>query len=187
MGEQAGLAPGTRSGLWSNMAAAIVALQPETAVIENVHGLLSSPAVRTTPEGATDDGHDPETTTPSDDAIATLRDMEPDPGIWETNQPDLFGRWAPFAETWPTSGYLHDGSVYRLRPSALLTTGSASSASPTALFWTHSPRTPPAAGRAWTRRLGAGRSRCHIRSSTSPCTDRLVCPSRAPNRRRCDP
>lgn len=57
-------------------------------------------------------------------------------GIWQTSQPDLFGQWAPYAETWPTSGYLHDGSAYRLPSSVLPTTGSASSFSPTALFRT---------------------------------------------------
>ena len=39
MGKRAGLAPGTRSGLWSYMAAAIDALQPQLVVIENVRGL----------------------------------------------------------------------------------------------------------------------------------------------------
>lgn len=43
VGKGAGLAPGTRSGLWSHMAAAIDALQPELVVIENVRGLLSAP------------------------------------------------------------------------------------------------------------------------------------------------
>lgn len=47
VGKRAGLAPGTRSGLWSHMAEAIEALQPRYVVIENVRGLLSSPAVRT--------------------------------------------------------------------------------------------------------------------------------------------
>ncbi len=44
VGKRAGLAPGTRSGLWAHMAEAIDALQPEWVVIENVRGLLSSPA-----------------------------------------------------------------------------------------------------------------------------------------------
>lgn len=43
--KRAGLAPGTRSGPWSNMAAAIEALQPEFVVIENVRGLRFAPAV----------------------------------------------------------------------------------------------------------------------------------------------
>jgi site-specific DNA-cytosine methylase len=46
VGKRAGIAPGTRSGLWAHMAAAIDALQPEWVVIENVRGLLSSPATR---------------------------------------------------------------------------------------------------------------------------------------------
>lgn len=77
VGKQAGLAPGTRAGLWSHMATAIEALQPEFVVIENVRGLLSAPAARTTPEGATDARCNPETATPSDDATATLREVEP--------------------------------------------------------------------------------------------------------------
>ncbi len=71
VGKQAGLAPGTRSGLWSHMAAAIEALQPEFVVIENVRGLLSAPAVRNLPEGATDARSNPATATPADDASAT--------------------------------------------------------------------------------------------------------------------
>ncbi len=43
VGKRSGLAPGTRSGLWSHMAEAIDALQPQLVVIENVRGLLSSP------------------------------------------------------------------------------------------------------------------------------------------------
>ncbi|WP_150462658.1 DNA cytosine methyltransferase [Nesterenkonia ebinurensis] len=79
VGKQAGLAPGTRSGLWSHMAAAIEALQPEFVVIENVRGLLSAPAVRNLPEGATDARSNPATATPADEASATLREVEPDP------------------------------------------------------------------------------------------------------------
>lgn len=76
VGKRAGLAPGTRSGLWSHMAEAIDALQPQLVVIENVRGLLSSPAVRTTLEGDDDAQHNPESATPGD---ATLRDLESDP------------------------------------------------------------------------------------------------------------
>ncbi|WP_069164889.1 DNA cytosine methyltransferase [Nocardia altamirensis] len=45
-GRRAGLGEGTRSGLWSHMAAAIVALDPRYVLIENVEGLLSAYAVR---------------------------------------------------------------------------------------------------------------------------------------------
>ncbi|MCW4355807.1 DNA (cytosine-5-)-methyltransferase [Hoyosella sp. YIM 151337] len=79
VGKQTGLAPGTRSGLWSHMAAAIEALQPEFVVIENVRGLLSTPAVRNLPEGATNARSNPATATPAADATTTLREMEPDP------------------------------------------------------------------------------------------------------------
>ena len=71
VGKRAGIAPGTRSGLWAHMAAAIDELQPEWVVIENVRGLLSSPATRAARQG---DGHDQRN--PRD---ATLRGMEPDP------------------------------------------------------------------------------------------------------------
>lgn len=43
-GQRKGLAEGTRSGLWSRMAAAIDALQPKLVVIENVRGILSAKA-----------------------------------------------------------------------------------------------------------------------------------------------
>ncbi|MBN9607639.1 DNA cytosine methyltransferase [Cumulibacter manganitolerans] len=76
VGKRAGLAPGTRSGLWSYMAAAIDALQPQLVVIENVRGLLSSPAVREPLEGDDDAQSNPDHATPGD---ATLRDLEPDP------------------------------------------------------------------------------------------------------------
>ncbi len=76
VGKRAGLAPGTRSGLWSHMAAAIEALQPELVVIENVRGLLSSPAIRTQQERDDDEQRKPNDATPGP---ATLRNLEPDP------------------------------------------------------------------------------------------------------------
>ena len=60
----------------------------------------------------------------------------PTRGIWETTQLDLYGLTAPFSAIWPTCGWMHDGSAYRLPLSALLTTASASSSSPTARFRT---------------------------------------------------
>lgn len=75
VGKQAGLAPGTRSGLWSFMAAAIDALQPELVVIENVRGLLSAPAIRPQAEGDPDADCNPSVTT-SD--RATPGGVEPD-------------------------------------------------------------------------------------------------------------
>ena len=75
VGKGAGLAPGTRSGLWSYMAAAIEALQPALVVIENVRGLLSATATRPQRQGA-DDARNPDDATT---ARATLRDLEPDP------------------------------------------------------------------------------------------------------------
>lgn len=76
VGKRAGLAPGTRSGLWAHMAAAIDVLQPEWVVIENVRGLLSSPAIRPPAEGDDHDRRYPGDATPDD---ATLRGLEPDP------------------------------------------------------------------------------------------------------------
>ena len=70
VGKMAGLAPGTRSGLWSYMAEAIEQLRPEFVVIENVRGLVSAPAIRATPEGGNRATPEP----------ATLRDLEP--GFW---------------------------------------------------------------------------------------------------------
>ncbi|GAA1485689.1 DNA cytosine methyltransferase [Brachybacterium fresconis] len=83
VGKQAGLAPGTRSGLWSFMAAAIEALQPRLVVIENVRGLLSTRAVRPEMQGATPDERNPDPATAAiataaDGATATLRNLEPD-------------------------------------------------------------------------------------------------------------
>ena len=76
VGKRAGLAPGTRSGLWAHMAAAIDALQPEWVVIENVRGLLSSPATRQAAEGDDHDRRNPGDATPDG---AALRIVEPDP------------------------------------------------------------------------------------------------------------
>ncbi|OKL53192.1 DNA (cytosine-5-)-methyltransferase [Bowdeniella nasicola] len=76
VGKRAGLAPGTRSGLWAHMAAAIDALQPERVAIENVRGLLSSPATRPPAQGDDHDRHNPGDATPDG---ATRRILEPDP------------------------------------------------------------------------------------------------------------
>ena len=126
VGKRAGLAPDTRSGLWSHMAEAIDALQPQLVVIENVRGLLSSPAVRAPLEGADNAQRNPEPATPSD---ATFRDLEPDPWVWETAQLDLSGQPAPYSAIWPTSGWMRSGSAYQRPLSALLTPDFASSSS----------------------------------------------------------
>lgn len=55
-GRKAGLAEGTRSGLWSYFAEAITVLRPQYVVIENVRGLLSAKATRT--EGLEEFGSD---------------------------------------------------------------------------------------------------------------------------------
>jgi len=76
VGKRAGLAPGTRSGLWAHMAAAIDALQPEWVVIENVRGLLSSPATRPPAEGDDHERRNPGDATPGS---ATFCGLESDP------------------------------------------------------------------------------------------------------------
>lgn len=76
VGKRAGLAPGTRSGLWSYMAAAIEVLQPRLVVIENVRGLLSSPAIRAPAKGDDDAHRNHDDATPDP---ATLRNLESDP------------------------------------------------------------------------------------------------------------
>ncbi|SDD86278.1 DNA cytosine methyltransferase [Actinokineospora iranica] len=43
-GKRVGLRPGSRSGLWSQMAYAVSVLRPRLVVAENVRGLLSAPA-----------------------------------------------------------------------------------------------------------------------------------------------
>ncbi|WP_420714012.1 DNA cytosine methyltransferase [Streptomyces sp. NRRL WC-3742] len=44
-GRRAGLNPEARSGLWLHVARAVEALRPHLLVVENVRGLLTSPAV----------------------------------------------------------------------------------------------------------------------------------------------
>lgn len=124
VGKRAGLAPGTRSGLWSHMAEAIDALQPQLVVIENVRGLLSSPAVahswkETTMRNAT----------PTTQPFAI---WNPTRGVWETSQLDLSGQPAPYSAIWPTWGWMRNGSAYQRHLSALPTPGYASSSSPNA-------------------------------------------------------
>ncbi|OUZ07019.1 DNA (cytosine-5-)-methyltransferase [Aeromicrobium sp. PE09-221] len=78
VGKRAGFAPGAASGLWSAMAAAIEALQPRLVVIENVRGLLSTPAQRTAPEGADHEHCNPGDANREQDATATVCDLESD-------------------------------------------------------------------------------------------------------------
>lgn len=75
VGRRAGLAPGTRSGLWARMAEAVGALQPEWVVAENVRGLTTTHATRAQ-QGASDERvHEP-----FDSLGAALRDLESDAG-----------------------------------------------------------------------------------------------------------
>ncbi|MDR1188218.1 MAG: DNA cytosine methyltransferase [Bifidobacteriaceae bacterium] len=54
-----GLAPGTRSGLWAEMATAISVLRPSWVVAENVRGLLSAPAAPTPAQPEPGGGREP--------------------------------------------------------------------------------------------------------------------------------
>jgi hypothetical protein len=56
----------------------------------------------------------------------------PTRGAWETSQLDLSGQPAPYSAIWPTSGWMHDGSVYQLPSSAHPITAIASSSLPIA-------------------------------------------------------
>ncbi|MFV4913233.1 DNA cytosine methyltransferase [Microbacterium lacticum] len=98
VGKGAGLAPGTRSGLWSHMATAIDALQPELVVIENVRGLLSAPAIPLPFEH-------PRCTQPRrcNQRARNRRSQPGTRGCWETSQADLFEHTEPFSGIWPTS------------------------------------------------------------------------------------
>ena len=184
VGKRAGIAPGTRSGLWAHMAAAIDALQPEWVVIENVRGLLSSPATRPPAEGDDHDQRNPRDATPD---RATLRVMEPDP--WHLGDDAarplralgavlgdlvdlrLDARWIGL----PAS--LVGAPHQRFRTFALARR---------AVPHPHWRATHHAAGRHLTRcGPGAGRSRSRTRSSTSPSTDRLARRTGEPNRRCC--
>lgn len=83
VGKRAGLAPGTRSGLWAQMAQAIDVLQPDWVIAENVRGLLSASAVRPDPQGGPD-ARNAATATPDTEQGATgqgatVRGLEPDP------------------------------------------------------------------------------------------------------------
>ena len=91
-------------------------------------GLLSAPATR--PEM----GYqvDPLTVILQPLTMQPFATLHPTRAVWGTHQPDLFGRQAPYSETWPTCGMTHDGSAYRLHFPALITIASVSSSSPTA-------------------------------------------------------
>ena len=69
------------------------------------------------------------TATPQPPVLQPFAIWNPQHGVWETTQPDLFGLSAPFSAIWPTCGMTRGGSAYRLPLSALLTTGSGSSSS----------------------------------------------------------
>lgn len=178
VGKQAGLAPGTRSGLWSYMAAAIEALQPRWVVIENVRGLLSAPAIRPETQGAIPNGRNLDIS----DATATFRDLEPDPwGLGDSAT-------RPLRAAGAVAGDLAD-LRFDARWIGLPASLAGAPHHRFRIFILASRRgvVPDAAG-LWTRcaRDGA-RSRCRIRSSTSRCTDRLAHRAAGANRRCCGP
>ncbi len=137
VGKRGGLAPGTRSGLWAHMAAAIDALQPEWVVIENVRGLLSSPATRPPAEGDDHERRNP--------AGATWRrnpsrhGTRPVASGRQLNSTSTGSRRRSRRSGRPAAGCTMDrptGFPCRLSTSALLTNASVSSPSPGALFRT---------------------------------------------------
>jgi hypothetical protein len=102
-GQRAGIAEGTRSGLWLHVARAIRELRPSLVVIENVRGLLSARADS---------------------------DMEPCPwclGDHGGAESILCGHLALFSQTWPASGSMRSGVVYPPPPSEPPTNASGSS------------------------------------------------------------
>jgi len=114
------------------MTTVIDALRPEWVVIENVRGCSPHPPAAQ-PRKETTMNATPEPQPPRAQPFAVWNPIR---GVWETSQPDLYGRLAPYSETWPTSGTTHDGSAYPLPSPAHRTPGSAPSSSPTALFRT---------------------------------------------------
>lgn len=80
--------------------------------------------------------HATPTTQPAPMPPQPFATWNPTRGVWETSQPDLYGRLAPYSETWPTSGMTRGGSAYPLPSSAPRIHGSASSSSRDALFRT---------------------------------------------------
>ena len=74
--------------------------------------------------------------------VQPFASWNPTRGIWETTQLDLYGRSAPFSAIWPTCGWMHDGSAYRLPSAALCTPRSPPSTSPSALLHTPRPTGP---------------------------------------------
>lgn len=171
VGKMAGLSPGTPSSLWSHMAEAIDALQPEYVGIENVR---ADCCPRPPSEPDRKDQPMPDAT-PTPQPPTTLRSQpfatwNPTRGIWEMMQPDLCGRSAPFSAIWSTCGETRDGSAYRRPLSAFLTTGSAASSAPTSktLF-----RTPLASDSSH-----GGESLERVRAQTGH--DRAVAPDNRP-------
>lgn len=99
VGKGAGLAPGTRSRFRSHMAAAIDALQPELVVIENVRGLLSVPAIRPAPEGATPNCAQPRRCNRQSCNCRSQFGTR----LVAAGKCDLFGRTEPYSGIWPTN------------------------------------------------------------------------------------
>lgn len=186
VGKRAGIAPGTRSGLWAHMAAAIDALQPEWVVIENVRGLLSSPATRPPAEGDDHEQRNPRDATPR-------RRNPSQPGT----RPVASGRQRSSTSTGSRRRSRRSG-----RPAAGCTMDRPTGfpcrrSSPTLPYLRPRPahcsaphwrRTHHAAGKRSTRcERDEGRSRSRTRSSTSPSTDRLAHQAEERNRRPCGP
>ncbi|WGH85152.1 MULTISPECIES: hypothetical protein [Auritidibacter] len=110
------------------MAAAIDALQPVLAIMENVRDLLSAPLIRPTPAGTTPDARN-QTMQPTS-LHPPFPTWNPTRGRWETSQHDLLARTEPHSGIWPTSGEVRVESAYRRHWPAHPTNGSISSSPP---------------------------------------------------------
>lgn len=150
VGKGAGLAPGTRSGLWSRMATAIEASQPQLVVIENVRGLLSAPAIRPEKQVASN-ARNPDDATPT---AAPLRNLEP--RAWGLGD----GAARPLRALGAVLGDLADlryDAQWVGLPASLVDAPPSSAPDlhhrppPRRCFGPRSPRMPPAAGRRSTR------------------------------------
>ncbi|MBM9432495.1 DNA cytosine methyltransferase [Flaviflexus equikiangi] len=134
VGKRAGLAPGTRSGLWAHMAKAIDTHSSPNVSSSRTSGAYCPPQRHDHPQKETAVPHATPATQPP--TMQPFASWSPTRGIWETTQLDLYGLTAPVSPIWPTRDWTHAGSAHRRPLSTLPTTASTFSSSPTARFRT---------------------------------------------------